>query len=266
MNSLPTYFISHGGGPWPWMEELSRGKYSKLDVALRAMPQDLEEQPKAVLIITAHWEEKEFVVGSSPAPGMIYDYGGFPPHTYQVKYDAPGAPELAKKVHGLLQEAGLASRLDAERGYDHGTFVPLAVIFPKADVPVVQLSIRKDYDPKTHIAMGEALASLRNEGVLIIGSGLSYHNLKQFGPQASTPSKEFDAWLQDAVVRSDANQRINKLMDWVAAPSARLCHPREDHLVPLFVAVGAAKAEKAVCCYHEEDFAGGLAVSSFRFG
>jgi aromatic ring-opening dioxygenase catalytic subunit (LigB family) len=264
--TLPTYFISHGGGPWPWMQEQAEGKYRQLGLALRAMPKEIGITPKAVLIITAHWEESEFVVGSSVAPGMIYDYGGFPEHTYKVQYKAPGSPELATQVQSLLRAAGLSARLDPNRGYDHGTFVPLAVIFPEANVPIVQMSIRKDYDPRAHVAMGEALSPLRDEGVLIIGSGLSYHNLRQFGPQAKEPSKQFDDWLQEAVVKTRPEDRVAKLMNWEGAPAARICHPREDHLVPLFAAVGAAQGESAQCCYHEEDFAGGLAVSSFRFG
>jgi aromatic ring-opening dioxygenase catalytic subunit (LigB family) len=197
---------------------------------------------------------------------MIYDYGGFPEHTYKIHYKAPGSPELATQVQSLNRNAGLPARLDANRGYDHGTFVPLAVFFPVANVPIIQMSIRKDYDPRVNIALGEVLAHLRRDGILIIGSGLSYHNLRQFGPQAKDPSNQFDNWLQEAVVKTRPEDRAAKLMTWEDAPAARICHPREDHLVPLFVAVGAAQGDRAECCYHEDDFAGGLAVSSFKFG
>ena len=195
---LPTYFVSHGGGPWPWMADM-REMLASLDTALADMPRQIGRTPKAVLIITAHWEERAFTLGSSPAPGMVYDYGGFPAHTYSVVYPAPGAPELATRVQGLLQEAGLPVALDSERGYDHGTFVPLAVMYPDAQVPVLQMSLRAGLDPAEHIALGRALAPLRDEDVLIVGSGLSYHNLRNMGPGGVEPSAQFDAWLHQSL-------------------------------------------------------------------
>ena len=153
--------------------------------SLADIPRQLGQTPKAVLMVTAHWEERAFTLGSSPAPGMVYDYGGFPPHTYQIVYPAPGAPALAQRVQGLLEAAGLPVAQDAQRGYDHGSFVPLAVMFPDADVPVLQMSLRTGLDPAQHLALGRALAVLRDEGVLIVGSGLSYHNLRAFGRAGS---------------------------------------------------------------------------------
>lgn len=260
---LPTYFISHGGGPWPYMPEMAAAM-QPLAQSLSDIPRQLGQTPKAVLLVTAHWEARAFTLGSSPAPGMVYDYGGFPPHTYQVVYPAPGAPALAQRVQGLLEAAGMPVALDGQRGYDHGTFVPLAVMYPDAEVPVLQMSLRSGLDPAEHIALGRALAPLRDEGVLIVGSGLSYHNLRAFGPQARAPSKAFDDWLQAALAATPA-QRTQHLLDWEQAPAARLCHPREEHLLPLMVALGAAEADTATCVYHEEAIFGGVTASSFRF-
>ena len=262
---LPTYFISHGGGPWPYMPEY-RKSLQGLERSLADIPRQIGTTPKAVLMISGHWEGSAFAVSSSPKPPMIYDYYGFPAHTYTVTYDAPGSPELAQQVHGLIAAAGLPTALDAQRGYDHGTFTPMVVIYPEANVPVVQVSMHANYDPAAHMALGRALAPLRNEGVLIIGSGLSYHNLRAMGPVAKAPSMAFDAWLQQTVVASTSAERVARLSDWASAPAARQAHPQEDHLIPLMVAVGAAQDEAATCYYHEDNVMGGMTVSSFRFG
>lgn len=261
--TLPTYFISHGGGPWPYMPEMAAAM-RPLAQSLADIPHQLGQTPKAVLMVTAHWEARAFTLGASPHPGMVYDYGGFPPHTYEVVYPAPGAPVLAQRVQGLLEAAGLPVALDTQRGYDHGTFVPLVVMYPKAEVPVLQMSLRAGLDPAEHLALGRALAPLRDEGVLIVGSGLSYHNLRAFGPQTKAPSKAFDDWLQAALAATPA-QRTQYLLDWAQAPAARLCHPREEHLLPLMVALGAAEADTATCVYHDEAIFGGVTASSFRF-
>ena len=263
---LPTYFISHGGGPWPWMAEQLQGRYGPLAASLQAMPGQLGVTPKAVLVISGHWEEPEFTLMNNPRPPMVYDYYGFPPHTYQIRYPAPGAPELALQVQALIQGAGFQARLDPQRGFDHGTFTPLAVIYPNADVPVLQLSMRVGYDPQQHITLGRALAPLRDEGVLILGSGLSYHNLRELGPIGQAPSAAFDQWLQETLVASSAQERIRRLLDWAAAPAARRAHPQEDHLIPLMVAVGAAADEPGRCVYHQDDFLGAVTASSFMFG
>ena len=264
--TLPTYFISHGGGPWPWMKEQMHGAYDRLEAALQEMPSQVGATPKAVLMISGHWEEPDFTVMATERPPMIYDYSGFPAHTYQVKYAAPGSPQTAERVRALIAGAGFAVQVDRERGYDHGTFSPLAAIYPNADVPVLQLSLKSGYDPKDHIAVGRALAPLRDVGVLIVGSGLSYHNLRAFGPQAKGPSTAFDQWLDQTLVKSTPAERIARLVAWDAAPGARQAHPREDHLLPLMVAVGAAGDDPGTRVYHEDDFMGGIAVSSFMFG
>lgn len=260
---LPVYFISHGGGPWPWMPEM-HDYYAQLAASLADIPRQIGRTPRAILMVSAHWEADSFTVQSTPQPGMIYDYGGFPAHTYQIHYRSPGSPALAERVAGLLAQAGMAVEQDAERGYDHGMFSPMAAIYPEAQVPVVQLSLRRGLDPAEHLALGRALAALRDEEVLIIGSGLSYHNLRAFGPQARVPSKAFDDWLAETMLQVDSASRSQRLLDWEDAPAARIAHPREEHLLPLMVAVGAAEADRAVRIYHEDAFMGGLAVSSYR--
>ena len=217
-------------------------------------------------MVSGHWEAPELTVQTSPRPPMLYDYGGFPEFTYHLEYPAPGSPEVAEQVVDLLGHAGIPTRTDAARGFDHGVFAPLFVAYPAADVPILQLSIKSSYDPAEHLAAGRALAPLRDDGVFILGSGLSYHNLAAFGPRGAEPSHRFDAWLTDALVHAPTDARTERLLDWEAAPSARACHPREDHLVPLFVAVGAAENEPGSRTYHEDDFMGALSASSYRFG
>jgi aromatic ring-opening dioxygenase catalytic subunit (LigB family) len=204
-------------------------------------------------------------VMSAANPGMVYDYGGFPPETYTLKYPAPGAPDLARRTADLIRVAGLPSHLDDRQGYDHGTFVPAYVMYPKADVPLFQVSLQQGYSPENHFALGRALAPLRDEGVLIVGSGLSYHNLRLFGPGARVPSAGFDHWL-DQTLAKPAAERTADLLDWESAPYARICHKEEDHLVPLFAALGAAEGEIATRVYHDENVFGGVTASSYRFG
>ncbi len=229
------------------------------------MPRELGATPKAVLVVSGHWEDSAFAVMSAARPPMVYDYHGFPPETYQVVYPAPGAPELAARTAALISKAGLPARLDERRGFDHGAFVPLFVMYPQADTPAFQVSLKTGYDPAAHLALGRALAPLRDEGVLIIGSGLSYHNLRLFGPGAREPSESFDKWLADTL-SEPATQRAKSIADWEKAPFARVCHPREDHLAPLFVALGAAENDKATRTYHDEGLFGGVTASSYRFG
>ena len=263
---LPTYFISHGGGPWPWLKREAGGMYDELERSLQGIARELGGKPKAVLVVSGHWEAPEFTVQGSPRPPMVYDYSGFPPHTYQVRYPAPGSPALATRVQALLSEAGIPAQRDEDRGYDHGTFTPLVAMYPDADVPVVQLSLKAGYDPAAHLAVGRALAPLREEGVLILASGLSYHNLRAMGPAGREASQRFDAWLQVALLKATPAERVHALLHWSDAPAARQAHPEEDHLIPLMVAVGAAEAEAAACVYHEAAFFGNITASSFRFG
>lgn len=262
---LPTYFISHGGGPWPYVPDMRRSM-RELELSLQDIPRQLEATPKAILMISAHWEEPVFTVMSNPAPPMLYDYSGFPEHTYHIVYAAPGSPALATRAKALIESAGMPARLDAKRGLDHGAFCPLVVMYPDANVPIVQLSLRAGLNPAEHLALGRALVPLRDEGVLIVGSGLSYHNLRALGPAGKTPSAAFDQWLQDTLVAATPVERSIQLIEWEKAPAARQAHPREEHLLPLMVAVGAAESEAAACVYHEEAAFGNIVASSFRFG
>ncbi len=262
---LPTYFLSHGGGPWPFMMDQVGHLYGKLDASLRDIPRQIGVTPKALLVITAHWEGRDFMLSSSPRPPMIYDYGGFPPHTYEVQYPAPGSPQLAAQVQALLAAGGHTAVLDPHRGFDHGTFSALYPVYPNADVPIVQLSLRHGLDPQEHLAVGRLLAPLREQGVLIVGSGLSFHNLRAFNAAGASASHAFDQWLRQTMALPP-EQRSAQLMQWEQAPAARMAHPREEHLLPLMVVLGAAEQEAAAVPYHEDAFMGGLAVSSFRFG
>lgn len=263
MARMPTYFISHGGGPWPWMPDW-RAMFKNLEASFVQMVKDLPEQPKAILMISGHWEADSFTVMTSANPPMVYDYSGFPPHTFQIKYPAPGAPDIAKEAAELIKAAGLPVKLDAHQGYDHGTFVPAYVMYPDASIPLFQISLRHGYSPEEHLALGRALAPLRDKGVLIVGSGLSYHNLRLFGPGAKEPSEAFDAWLSKAL-SLPPDQRTKAIEAWEDAPYARICHREEDHLVPLFVALGAAEGDTAKMVYHDVGLFGGVTASSYRF-
>ena len=264
MARLPTYFISHGGGPWPWLPDMRKGM-ATLEASLAAMPSELPEKPKAILMISGHWEQDDFAVMGATNPPMVYDYGGFPAFTYQIKYSAPGAPVIAARVVELLKVAGLPTHLNTTQGFDHGVFAPMQIIYPEANVPLFQVAIRHDYNPAAHIALGRALAPLRDEGDLIVGSGLSYHNMRGFGPQGKLPSAEFDAWLYGALMAAPA-KREEMLLNWEKAPSARACHPQEDHLIPMMAAVGAAGNEKATRVYYDQAVFGNITASSYRFG
>ena len=264
---LPTYFLSHGGGPWPWMKESTGLMYEQLEASLKQVRSEVGTIAKAVLMISGHWESEEFLLSSSANPSMEYDYYGFPEHTYQIRYDAPGYPALAAKVETMLRENGLPTGLDSKRGFDHGSFVLMHEIYPEATLPVVQLSIKKDFDPGEHLKVGELLAPLRDEGVLIIGSGLSFHDLRALrSGQGASPSATFDQWLNDTLVESTSDERQKRLLDWSTAPAARGAHPREDHLIPLMMAVGAANTETGTRIYHQSDFMSAITVSSYRFG
>ena len=263
---LPAYFLSHGGGPWPYMKGQLGHLYDKLEASIVDIRRQIGVRPRAVLMISGHWESPEFTVSSSARPPMVYDYYGFPEHTYRVQYRAPGSPELAAQVSAMLEAGGVMCRSDEARGFDHGTFTVMEPLYPEADVPVVQLSLKASFDPQAHLRAGRLLAPLRDEGVLILGSGLSYHNLRRMDPSAAAPSRQFDDWLQQTLVASPPTERVQRLEAWSRAPSARVAHPREDHFMPVMVAVGAAEDDAGVCCYHEPDFMGSMAVSSFRFG
>jgi aromatic ring-opening dioxygenase catalytic subunit (LigB family) len=267
MTRLPSLYITHGGGPCFWMEfgpPFGPHAFDKLRAYLSGLIDGLPERPKAILVISGHWEENRPTVSTNAKPGMLFDYYGFPPHTYKLSYPAPGAPDLAQHVRSLLQAADIACDTDDQRGFDHGVFVPQLIIDPKAEIPVVMLSMRNDLDPAAHIAMGMALEPLRDDGVLILGSGSSYHNLRQFFSGDGRASIPFDDWLAETATEADPDARNARLVGWAQAPNARLCHPREDHLIPLMVAAGAAGSDVGRQSFHDK--IGGQAVSCFSFG
>lgn len=239
---MPAVYLPHGGGPWnimdqPWGEPDSLARLTKY---LQGLPNVPAEKPRAALVISAHWEEDVATVLTAARPPMLYDYYGFPEHTYKVQWPAPGAPDVAARVAELLDGAGVKVASAPERGFDHGTFVPMMVAYPKADIPTVQLSLVKGLDPEAHLALGRALAPLREEGVYIVGSGMSFHNMRAFKSNSGAAmSKPFDDWLAETVAlpKSDREARLAK---WATAPGAREAHPREEHLLPLMVVAGAA--------------------------
>lgn len=239
---MPTWFIPHGAGPCFFMEWHPADAWHKTADFLKSAASTLPRRPKAIVLVSAHWLEPSFTVTGGQTPGLIYDYSGFPDHTYELNYPAPGEPELASRIIELLAQAKLSSGQDATRGFDHGMFIPLMLMFPDADIPVVQLSLINSLDPEAHLQAGEAIAALRNEGVLIIGSGMSFHNMRGYGdPRFGPISDEFDSWLIHTV-EAPLQIRYQALVDWTQAPSARLCHPprAEEHLLPLMVVAGAA--------------------------
>jgi aromatic ring-opening dioxygenase catalytic subunit (LigB family) len=264
MSKMPVYFVSHGGGPWPYVESM-RQMFAKTERELAALPGRLPTKPKAVLVITGHWEAAAFTVSTADHPSMMYDYGGFPEHTYHIRYPAPGSPTLAARVKNLLSEADLPVREDPHRGFDHGTFVPLVVMYPDADVPVVMLSVKSTYDPEEHIRVGQALSPLRNEGVLIMGSGMTYHNMKGFGRDGAADIAEtFLKFLGSAIAQPDWRVRNDRLTHWENAAGARLAHPREDHLIPLMVVAGAAGEDFGREALVDRVF--NVATASYEFG
>ncbi|CAN7143237.1 class III extradiol ring-cleavage dioxygenase [Phenylobacterium sp. LjRoot225] len=261
---LPTYFIPHGAGPCFFMA-WTRGPadtWDKTAAWLKGLVATLPERPKAILVVSGHWEEAVFTVGSGERPPLIFDYSGFPEATYQLRFDAPGSPVLARRVRDLLGQAGFPTAEDAERGYDHGVFVPLKLVTPDADIPVVQLSLRADLDPEAHLAAGRALSPLRDEGVLIVGSGMSWHNMRGFSPAFTGKSEAFDTWLSQAM--TDPTRREEAIRRWSQAPYAREAHPREEHLAPLFVAAGAAEGEPGRHAFR--DLAMDVVISGYAFG
>jgi aromatic ring-opening dioxygenase catalytic subunit (LigB family) len=220
---LPVYFISHGGGPWSFINDPSRASYVKLEASLAAMPAEIGVTPDAVLMVSAHWEESEFSLTAHPQPPMVYDYFGFPDYTYQIRYDAPGEPALAARAKQLIESAGLPARLDTERGFDHGAFTPLKVIYPQADVPVVQLC--SGWTRSGNTWRWGAIAPPRDENVPIIGSGLSYHNLRQFSPRGWGPPANLTAgWA--AFCWGSPMDRDKLLAGWEAARAARAASAR----------------------------------------
>jgi aromatic ring-opening dioxygenase catalytic subunit (LigB family) len=261
----PAIFLPHGGGPcffmdWTWGPA---DTWHATQRFLEGLAATLPDLPKAILVISGHWEEQAFTASAAAQPELIFDYSGFPAHTYQLTWPAPGSLELAQHAADLLQQAGLPSAVSPTRGFDHGVFVPLKVAFPEAQIPVVTLSLVSSLDPALHLAAGRALAPLRNEGVLIVGSGMSFHNLRAYlRPETIERARAFDAWLTHAV-ESPAAERNDLLTHWREAPFAAFSHPREEHLIPLLVAAGAGGDEAGRRNFTDEPM--GAAISAYCF-
>jgi len=243
MSRKNVYFLPHGGGPLPVM---GHAGHAALTLFLR----DLEPRlagVRALLLITAHWETDVVRFSGGAHPSMIFDYYGFPPEAYDYRYPAPGAPDLADKAAGLLAASGITAAVDPDRGFDHGTFIPMMLARPQADIPILQMSVLSSLDPVAHMAVGRALSPLLDEGVVMVGSGLTFHNLNAMlrgGAMTGMPDVQFDTWLNDTLTdpTPTTEARAARLTTWTQAPGARFCQPREDHLMPLFTCVGAAEA------------------------
>eukprot|EP00026_Physarum_polycephalum_P011974 Phypoly_transcript_12227.p1 GENE.Phypoly_transcript_12227~~Phypoly_transcript_12227.p1 ORF type:complete len:279 (+),score=55.45 Phypoly_transcript_12227:262-1098(+) len=268
---MPTVFVSHGGGPVFFMDsqpgdrihDMAKGSDPVKSVE-RLAKQLGAEKPSAIVCVTAHWEgsHKVQVSGGAEYTKLLYDYGGFPDYTYKIEYKAPAHPQLAKRITELLRNKGIASDLDKTRGWDHGVFVPLKVMYPSADIPLVAISILQSYDPQTHINIGKALAPLRDEGVLIVGSGYATHN---FGGAPLAKNQFVDA-ASDAITNATPEQREKIFVEWEKLPGARDAHRQEDHLMPLHVVLGAAGEDKGKVLYRRETFGGMFVFCHWAFG
>lgn len=243
MNHQPrALFLSHGGGPLPLLADAA---HAEMVATLKGIAEVIEK-PSAIIVVSAHWESEVATVTSAANPGLIYDYSGFPPESYEIKYPCPGNAPLANSIIRQLEKAGITASADGARGLDHGVFVPLKIMYPDADIPCVQLSLLKGLDPLAHIKLGRALQGLADPSILLIGSGFSFHNMKAFFTPETRDSrnanKSFERWLLDTCSNQSISEqeRTQRLINWEAAPSARYCHPREEHLLPLLVCYGYA--------------------------
>jgi aromatic ring-opening dioxygenase catalytic subunit (LigB family) len=266
---FPTLFIPHGGGPCFFMDTPPDHPtlWDKMAAYLRGIDGSLGVRPHTVLVISGHWQTALPTVNASLGHTLLFDYSGFPEHTYRLTYPASGSPEVAARVLELLHTSGFGPAVDGQRGLDHGVFIPFKLIYPNAHVPIVQLSLQRDLDSATHLELGRALAPLRDEGILIVGSGMSFHNLRSFfvdDPRVNRPAEEFDEWLNDAVTASDGKNRAAKLTVWQKAPGAIASHPTPEHLLPLLVVAGAAEGDLAMRTYSDRLM--GKPISGFQFG
>lgn len=240
MTRASVLFVPHGGGPMPLLDDPAHANLIRF---LKAIPERLGK-PEAILVISAHWEMPVPTVMTGQAPGMLYDYGGFPPEAYQITYPAPGSPTLAGEIQELLAAQGIPVNADDRRGFDHGMFVPLKLMYPQADIPCLQLSLLASLDAASHIALGRALAPLLEKNILVLGSGMSFHNLRAFfvpGMVAEGDNETFEAWLQETCSADmPEDERARRLANWHRAPGGMACHPRPEHLLPLHVCYGMA--------------------------
>lgn len=242
-SSNSAVFISHGGGPLPLLGDTA---HQEMVANLKKIT-TLINKPDAIIVVSAHWEESIPTITSAANPSLIYDYSGFPAESYEIEYPAEGHPELAHKVYETLKRNGFETALDNQRGFDHGLFVPLKLMYPEANIPCIQISLLNSLDPAKHIKIGEALSNLKEENILILGSGFSFHNMRAFfssnTEQSQFMNEAFENWLIKTCSsqKTGETERTRKLIEWEKAPSARYCHPREEHLLPLHVCYGFAK-------------------------
>jgi 4,5-DOPA dioxygenase extradiol len=234
-------YFSHGGGPLPILG--NPGHRAMIDF-MAQLPAQLNK-PEFILVISAHWEELTATLMGAQNPEMFYDYYGFQAEAYEITYPAPGCPELADKIARTLKENNIPARIDAQRGFDHGLFIPLKLMYPQADIPSLQLSLIRGLNPEAHIALGKALRGLMDENILVIGSGFSFHNMGAFiweGLDRPDPANDaFQNWLIETCTGPiPQGEREQRLIHWEKAPSARYCHPREEHLLPVHVCQGMA--------------------------
>lgn len=261
-HSATALFIPHGGGPLPLM---GAPGYDGMNAFLRDFPRSIE-RPDAIVVISAHWEEDAIGITAGVAPPLLFDYHGFPPETYEYRYPAPGHPALAERVNGLLQQGNIACRMDQERGFDHGVFVPLLLMYPEAGIPCIQLSLSSNLDAGFHIGLGRALADLRAENLLILGSGYSFHNLPALlnkrDDSIDPRNREFEEWLAQTCSDTGLSEaeRAARLVGWESAPHARYCHPREEHLLPLHVCYGIGGGPAATVF---QDMVAGFIASAY---
>lgn len=241
-NQRRALFLSHGGGPLPILGDKT---HEQMVRCLKEIATTIKK-PSAIIMVSAHWEESRPTITSGAKPGLIYDYYGFPPESYGIEYPCPGEPFLAGQIASRFAEAGFEARLVEERGFDHGLFVPLKIMYPDADIPCVQLSLLKSLDPAEHVKMGQVLQSLADESLLVIGSGFSFHNMNAFfapdTEETRSMNESFETWLLETCRSRDLGEeeRMHRLVQWESAPFARYCHPREEHLLPLHVCYGFA--------------------------
>ena len=240
-NKAQIIYVGHGGGPLPLLGD--PGHKSMIDF-MTELPKQLKN-PDAILVISAHWEERVATLLGAQYPDMLYDYFGFPEKAYEIKYPAAGNPELANRIVTLLQKNNLPAQIDAKRGFDHGSFIPLSLMFPQANIPTIQLSLLQGLNSTAHIALGKGLRELMRENILIIGSGFSFHNMRAFSWDAIDAPDAANDLFQDWLIETCTGElsqieREQRLIDWQNAPSARYCHPREEHLLPLHICLGMA--------------------------
>jgi 4,5-DOPA dioxygenase extradiol len=259
MPALPALFLSHGAPTLPLEDTPARHFIERL---AREIP-----VPRAILAISAHWETDTPVVSAAPRPGTIHDFYGFPRALYDLRYPAPGAPALASRVVELLDASGIEARIDGERGLDHGAWTPLILMYPEAAIPVTQLSIQPHRGPEHHWRMGEALRPLRDDGVLVLASGSATHNLREFRGNApdDAPAQwaiAFGEWLANTLEHGSRDELLSYR---TRAPEAVRNHPTDEHLLPVFVAAGAATPGVPAKRIHSSYAYGVIGMDAYRF-